>query len=1101
MHDSEEARILALRGLDILDTAPEERFDRIARLAMDLFHAPISLVSLVDQHRQWFKSHPGIEVRETPRSWAFCDHAIRGEPGSILVVEDAAQDDRFRDNPLVTGDPKIRFYAGAVISDPSGAHLGTLCVIDDQPRLKPSAADLARLRILADLIERELRLTKDLRQAEEHRKLLDLAEQTSGVAHWRYDFRTRRFTASSLAYEIHGVEADAFDGTFEAALDLYDPRHREEISSLLRQAQETGRGFEFQGRICRPDGQVRTVQVKTACQRGPDDEVTSLVGVFQDVSDAVAVRQRAQDSERLARLLAENASDVVTFVAPDGRLTFLSSSCERITGYRPEEMIGRTATKFIFKEDWLKVADAFQRTMNGEVGHRVEYRLIRKDGQIVWIEARPTLFRDPDTHMIIGVTDAMRDVTDRRRAEAELAATSGRYRTLFEALATGVVVQDQSGAIIEANHSATQVLGLSREELLGRKSVDPRWKAERSDGTPFHGEEHPAMVTLKSGRPVRQTPMRVTTPGGAVRWIEVSADPLFEQGPDRPSHVVCTFQDVTDVRQAQRRLAERERRFARILQALPMPVYTTDTGGYLTFWNDAAAVMWGIEPELGRARWSGAVELMDADGRPMAHQDSPMAQAINTRERVRGAQGFVVRPDGGRVPFMAFPTAIFDDTGSLTGGVNVLVDITDHQDAAARQRRLIEELERSKVDMAAALQAAEAANQSKSAFLANMSHELRTPLNGVMGVAGALYLADIAPQHREMAKLISDSAQTLEDILSDILDWSKVEAGKLAIEALDFSPEQSLSPVIELMRLRALDKSLSFELAFDGPVGTMVVGDPLRIKQVVANLLSNAVKFTQSGGISVRVAVVDHPHDIAVQMLSIAVEDTGIGFGEEVRERLFDRFEQADASFTRRYGGTGLGLPIALGLVRLMGGHIDVVSAAGVGSRFTVILPLRISQISQGAESTAPVDALALPIRVLLAEDHPTNQKVVTMILEPLGASVTVVDDGIKALDAFMTDRFDLIIMDMQMPEMDGLTAIGRIREIEQSQGRARTPVAVLSANASDEHRAGAARAGADVHIAKPVTPHSLIAGIMSAIEASEHPELDMPERTTRTTG
>jgi signal transduction histidine kinase/ActR/RegA family two-component response regulator len=440
---------------------------------------------------------------------------------------------------------------------------------------------------------------------------------------------------------------------------------------------------------------------------------------------------------------------------------------------------------------------------------------------------------------------------------------------------------------------------------------------------------------------------------------------------------------------------------------------------------------------------------------------------------------------------MAFPTPIFDDTGTLTGGVNVLVDISDHRDAEARQARLIEELERSRVDMAEALQAAEAANQAKSAFLANMSHELRTPLNGVMGVAGALYLADIAPQHREMAKLISESAKTLEDILSDILDWSKFEAGKLTIEALDFAPDQALSPVIELMKLRALEKGLTFDVAFTGPAESMVVGDPLRIKQVIANLLSNAVKFTLSGGIKVTVSALDDPHDVTLQILSIAVEDTGVGFGEAARERLFDRFEQADASFTRRYGGTGLGLAIALGLVRLMGGEIDVISTAGIGSRFTVTLPLRKSHMVIPAQPAASVDILPLPIKVLLAEDHPTNQKVVTMILEPLGASVTVVDDGIKALDAFMTDGFDLIIMDMQMPEMDGLTAIGRIRELERTRGLPRTPIAVLSANASDEHRATATRAGADGYIAKPVTPHSLISGITEAMEASERPDAD----------
>jgi PAS domain S-box-containing protein len=409
----------------------------------------------------------------------------------------------------------------------------------------------------------------------------------------------------------------------------------------------------------------------------------------------------------------------------------------------------------------------------------------------------------------------------------------------------------------------------------------------------------------------------------------------------------------------------------------------------------------------------------------------------------------------------------------ISASAEYLRDESGRPRALIGSMRNITERKRGELVLTKALEEAETANRAKSEFLATMSHEIRTPLNGVLGMAQVMHRGELSDPQRDHLRMISTAGASLLTLLNDLLDLSKIDAGKVDLEDGVIDTE-ALASGLDAFALLLQDKDVVLSVAVAPEARGGWAGDPTRVRQVLHNLVSNAVKFTDRGTIS---AVISY--DAAA--LVFTVEDTGAGISDARLAQVFEPFVQADASTTRRYGGSGLGLTICRDLLTLMGGTIELASTEGVGSKFTVRLPALPAACAAPVESEAPI-AIVDGLRVLAAEDNPMNQVVLRTLLEASDIQVVVVSNGEEAVAAWEAGRWDLVLMDIQMPVMDGVEATRIIREAERAAGLVRTPIIALTANAMDHHRSEYLSAGMDVLVAKPINLEVLLQTMQSLL-------------------
>ncbi|KQR51509.1 ATP-binding protein [Brevundimonas sp. Leaf168] len=416
---NESQRLSSLRSLHAVGAQRDATTDAAARLAAHLLDCPIALVTLVDEDIQWFKASIGMDDCSTPRDVSFCTHALGLTANDVMVVEDATQDSRFVDNPLVTGEPHIRFYVGALLTGSDGANYGTLCVIDSQPRPRPDDATLDRLRDLARLVVAELERARAERQRGEQLHMLSMIEGLSGVGHWRVDMVDQAVFWSDEVYKIHDVSPEAFTPDFGTATAFYPEAERKLLNENWQRTLKGAGPFELDMCIRRNDGVVRQVVSKGAAEFAPDGTPLAMFGVFQDVTDQRAAMDVLARSHARFKLLADNAADVIARVQLDGNSNYISPAVERLLGWKPLEMAGRTAESFIHPDDRGRLAETFAQMARGQGSATLEHRLIHRDGRAIWGETRMQLVRNEAGRPVETVV-VIRDISRRKALEAQL---------------------------------------------------------------------------------------------------------------------------------------------------------------------------------------------------------------------------------------------------------------------------------------------------------------------------------------------------------------------------------------------------------------------------------------------------------------------------------------------------------------------------------------------------------------------------------------------------------------------------------------------------------------------------------------------------------
>jgi len=505
---------------------------------------------------------------------------------------------------------------------------------------------------------------------------------------------------------------------------------------------------------------------------------------------------------------------------------------------------------------------------------------------------------------------------------------------------------------------------------------------------------------------------------------------------------------------AEARAAVAEARLAAVLEAIPEGVVLLDADGRYVLWNQAYADIYHRSADLF-APGRRLVEVLRVGVERGDYPDAVGREAEWLAERERqllesGARHEQHLADGRWL--------LIEDRRTADGGLlGLRVDITDMKEQT--------------LALARAVEAAEAANRAKSEFLANVSHEIRTPLHGILGMSQVLARDEqLTADQCARVGLIRQSGQQLLELLNDLLDLAKIEAGKLTLQAVDFCPAAIAEAACAPFESLAADKGLRFDLQLADLDGAVWTGDPVRLQQVLANLVSNAVKFTAQGRVSVAAELL---RDGAA--VEFRVTDTGIGIPPERLAEVFEKFAQLESDKDRRFGGTGLGLAVSRQLAELMGGVLEAESAPGVGSIFRLRLPVTEAAVPATPESVGAAEPSgAFDVRVLAAEDNTTNQVILRALLEPLGVQLTLVGDGRKAVEAYRAGGFDLVLMDIQMPVTDGVAATREIRRLEAAQGRPRTPIVALSANVMAHQVAEYRAVGMDAVIGKPFEAEAL---------------------------
>jgi PAS domain S-box len=761
--------------------------------------------------------------------------------------------------------------------------------------------------------------------------------------------------------------------------------------------------------------------------------------------DDITEEKNAEEGLKRYQILTERVRDIILFYSEDGRIIDANYAAVKAYGYSYDELLSMTV--FNLRNDATHIQEQLH-TASSE-GVFFETVHFRKDGSSFPVEVSSNSTIINGEKVILGI---IRDISERKQVEVALKDSEERYRQLFNNITDAIVAHevDENNIpikCIEVNDTACEMFGCSKEEIMNMDLLAIRADQDLEMYMPLIEEiDRCNHVTFERAYPSRF---------GGFRAVEVHSHKVVLNG---QKAILSVIRDITERKRAEDTVRESQAKY----QSLFMNM--TDAFVYYKILFDEKNEPYDIEYVEVNSAFQNIFKIKLDDVRSNTFTKVfPSFSAFFVDYVKKNYEGnFLVKNI--RIPeYHSHRLHRWFSISAFASGEGyyaaIISDITESKKSHNELKKAIEE--------------AQAANRAKSEFLANMSHEIRTPLNGMIGMIDLTLTAGLSNEQKEDLTIAKSCAKSLLEIINDILDFSKMEAGKMIIENIDFDIKEIIEDVIKAHSINAEKKGLDLFYQYASGLPQYLVGDPGRLKQVLNNLVGNAVKFTDKGSVSVSVKKqAQSEKDVEVLF---SVSDTGIGIAEDELSLLFKSFSQVDGSHTRKYEGTGLGLVICKQLVEMMGGKVWVKSKKGTGSTFFFMVTLKIGSGKRVNESVSPLlKRSERVLRILIVEDDAVNQMVLARMLKEIGHSVTIAGNGKEALSILKDSAFDIILMDIQMPEMDGIQATESIRFMEKGTN-SHIPIIALTAYALKGDREKFLSIGMDGYISKPINIENLI--------------------------
>lgn len=1024
LSDDEHKRLSALNSYDVLDTLHEKEYDALTSLASYICQAPIALISLIDNDRQWFKSKVGLNSDETPRTDAFCNYTIQSD--DILEVNNALDDDRFRDNALVTGHPDIRFYAGAPLIDPDGHRLGSLCVIDRVAR-RLTEEQREALRTLANEVMSHLVLRRQKKELEaslkSHKDFFTLFN-TSPEIHFIADKEAKIEVINQAVFTVLGFTPQ--EATGRSFWDLVVDAKREEFAREIDDAAGSHRLYEIETKMATATGEVKWIGWCTINKEGK---------WYASGRDISYQKKILADLEQLS-LVASKMVNGVVISNPADEVVWINNAFEKITGYSLADVENkqlRTVLKGKPNPETIKQLDE---AIAKKISYEIELLVTRKDGEQMWVTIINTVVYDAEGNVEKHIRLII-DITERKNAEKDVEILSFAARKTT----SGMLIRNREGVVIWMNEAMERIAGYTLDEMRGKVFGDRLAGPETDVGVLAQ-----AVNDLKENRPY-EVEVKIYRKDGTPLWVSVSNNPLINEAGE-VERQIGVFVDINERKNAEEQL----KLLSLVARSTTSGVVINNRDGKVEWVNSAFEKITGYTLDDVKDKHLGDSlkgELTDVSIIERARRLSHNKQSFEV-------DLLAYRRDGQPLWISVINSVILNKDGEVDKYIEVIIDIT--------AKKKVE------LELISAKEEALQLNKAKDMFISVMSHEIRTPLNAVIGMSHLLMDDNPHESQKENLGILKFSAENLMTLINDVLDFTKIETGNIELEKAPVDLREMIQRIVSSMQYKASEKNVYLTHTIDEAIPALVIADSARLVQVLLNLAGNALKFTDTGGVNIGLELLEESSNSA--RIRFAVTDTGIGIANDKINTIFESFKQAEADTTRKYGGTGLGLAISKRLIELHDSRINVDSVLGKGSTFW--FTITFNKAENALINTDSKMEIGLRLSVLVVDDNQINRILVNKVLQKWGTVVDFAENGREALDKIEANKnYDVVLMDVHMPVMDGLEATRILRARSENYFQ-KLPIIALTASMLSTEVTQMTSAGMDDFILKPFDPRSL---------------------------